>query len=247
VLDKVEMTSHWFKGGFPDSLLTNDKISRIWQKNFISTYIERDLPMLGFSSNPDLTRRLWTMLAHMHGSVLNTENLSKSLGVSAPTIKKYISFLEGAFLITILKPFHSNIKKRLVKSPKIYIRDSGILHSLLNIQSYNDLLGHIIIGASWEGYVVEQIIQTVKEEYECYFYRTHQGAECDLVLAKSGVPVISMKIKFSSAPNLTKGFANSISDLKTKQNYIITPSSDNFKLRKDVEVICLEDFLKNII
>jgi predicted AAA+ superfamily ATPase len=174
---------HWFRGGFPPSFLApSDRISISWINNFIQTYIERDLPLLGLQAAPTFLRNLWLMLAHIHGNVLNMELLSKSLEVTGPTIKKYIHFLSEAYLIRILHPFHINIKKRIVKSPKIYIRDTGILHQLLGITTYDMLEGHPMKGNSWEGYVIEQISLHAQNQYEMYFYRTHQGAECDLVL-----------------------------------------------------------------
>jgi len=162
---------HWLNGGFPDAFKApSGRIRKKWLTSFIQTYIERDLPMLGLNINRILIRRLWTMLAHIHGNNLNMNNLSRSLEVSSTSIKKYISFLEEAFLIRQLYPFHTNLKKRLVKSPKVYIRDSGILLHLLNIPDFRSLTSNPVIGPSWEGYVVEQISHRINAETELYFY-----------------------------------------------------------------------------
>ena len=210
---------HWFRGGFPLSFLApSDRISKRWLSNFIQSYIERDLPLLGLQISPTLLRNLWLMLAHIHGNVLNMELLSKSLEVSGPTIKKYIHFMADAYLLRILSPFHMNIKKRIVKSPKIYIRDTGILHHMLGISSNNIIDGHAMRGNSWEGYVIEQIHLHVQERFEMYYYRTHQGAECDLVLTIANKPEIAVEIKYTAAPKVSKGLRTSIEDLGTDKN-----------------------------
>ncbi|RQW03484.1 MAG: ATP-binding protein, partial [Calditrichaeota bacterium] len=157
---RSELTNHWFRGGFPDAFLQEDDDLRSeWFYNFVKTYVERDLPMLGLGLSPSVISRFWRMLATIHGNLLNKSNLSKSLEISYPTISRYLDFLEEAFLITQLYPFSANLKKRLVKSPKIYLRDSGVLHHQLNIHNYDELFGHSILGVSWEGYIIEQIRQ----------------------------------------------------------------------------------------
>jgi len=198
ILQNEKQEKHWLHGGFPGSILApNARLQQKWVQNFIQTYVERDLPMLGLKVDHNTLRKLWTMLAHMQGSVLNMTNLGKSLELSSTTIKRYLSFLEDAFLIRQLKPYAANVKKRLVKSPKVYVRDSGALHYLLGIETFIELQGNPIVGSSWEGYVVEQICQLLPDQFQPYFYRTQDGAACDLVITKAGVPVKGIEIKCS--------------------------------------------------
>ena len=235
---------HWFRGGFPLSFLApSDPVTKTWINSFIQTYIERDLPLLGLQASPTFLRNLWLMLAHIHGNVLNMELLSKSLEVTGPTIKKYIHFLSEAYLIRILHPFHINIKKRIVKSPKIYIRDSGILHQLLGISTSIMLEGHPMKGNSWEGYVIEQISLHAQNQYGMYFYRTHQGAECDLVLTIANKPEIAVEIKYTSAPRVSKGLRSSIEDLGTKKNFIICLCEEEYPIAENIIACSLDTFI----
>lgn len=240
--------NHWISGGFPDAFLApNDNIRKKWHLNFIQTYVERDLPQLGLNISGITIRKLWTMVAHMNGNVLNMSNLAKSLELTSPTIKRYLAFLEEAFLIRQLQPYSSNIKKRLVKSPKVYIRDSGILHHLIGINDFETLSSHPILGNSWEAYVIEQICQYLDDDLEPYFYRTHEGAECDLVLTKNGIPTYGIEIKYTSSPKVTRGLKQSLSDLGTTKNFIITPQSDDYLINEDIRVCNIETFLKTYI
>ncbi len=235
----------WLKGGFPDAFLApSEELRSAWHNNFIKTYIERDLPLLGLKASPIILNNFITMIAHTHGNLWNSTNVGKSLELSSPTIKHYLDFLSNAFLLTILKPYSKNIKKSIVKSPKVYIRDTGILHYLLRINDFNVLHGHPVLGFSWEGFVIEQVKQLCMDEYDLFFYRTHKGAECDLVLTTAGIPKISVEIKYTSSPKISKGFLNSIKDLGTPTNYIVTPQSDNYKIAENVEVINFETFIK---
>ena len=239
---------HWLRGGFPKAYLyKKDSSSKIWLDNFITTYIERDLPQLGLNISNTVLRNLWTMIANSHGDIFNANNFARSLGLTSATIKRYTNFLEEAFLIYSLKPFYINIKKRIVKSPKIYIRDSGVLHSLTNSLDADRLPVSIIVGASWEGYVIEQIRQLVDRNFELFFYRTHHGTECDLVLVKGLKPVAAIEIKYTSAPSMTKGFTLSIEDLGTENNFIITPQSDDYLIRKNIRVCNMKDFITNYL
>ena len=248
VRDHRNSNLHWFRGGFPLSFLApSDRISKRWLSNFIQSYIERDLPLLGLQISPTLIRNLWLMLAHIHGNVLNMELLSKSLEVTGPTIKKYIHFMEEAYLIRVLSPFHMNIKKRIVKSPKVYIRDSGILHHLLGITAANLLEGHPMRGNSWEGYVIEQIQMHALEKYEMYYYRTHQGAECDLVLSVANKPEITVEIKYTAAPKVSKGLSVSIKDLGTDNNFIICLCDTEYRVADNIKVCNLESFIKKYL
>ncbi len=230
--------NHWLRGGFPESLLASDELSSLeWRDNFIQTYLERDLPMLGLNANPLLTRRLWTMLAHWNGNLLNFEALGNSLGVSSPTIRKYIDFFEASYLIRQLQPWFTNISKRLVKSPKIYIRDTGILHALLAIGSFEQLQGHPSLGASWEAYILQEVATMLPARHELYFYRTQDGTEADLLIVKAGIPDILIEIKHSSAPSITKSMRIAANDLKTRRNVIVAPVSDNYPLKDGFEVV----------
>lgn len=245
---QYKLQQHWFRGGFPESLLaSSDRNSRLWLQNFIQTYIERDLPLLGFAPSPTMSRKLWSMLSHYQGGIWNANTFANSLGITAPTVNRYIDFLEEAFLIYRLQPFFINIKKRLVKSPKIYIRDTGILHTLTGIENFDSLQGHVGIGTSWEGYVIEQIKQQLQNGIEIYYYRTHAGAESDLVITKNGNPVSCIEIKYSNAPKLSRGFQVVIDDLNTKKNYIIIPEGERFHIRKDIEVCPIYDFISECI
>ncbi len=234
----------WLKGGYPDAFLSpKTKFVEQWHYNYIKTYVERDLPNLGLTTDKHTLTKLFQMLSHFHGDLLNYNTLSKSLGLSVNTIKKYISFFENAFLIRLLQPFHTNIKKRLIKSPKVYVRDSGILHYLQNISEKEELYGNPLIGNSWEGFVIEQIVELLPQKYQVYFYRTQNGAECDLVIAKSQKPLISLEIKYSSSPKLSKGGSISFNDLGAENNYIITPNSDDYLVKEDIRVCSLYQFL----
>lgn len=244
-LDPGSENELWFKGGFPDAYLSkNASIWQQWLDNFIGTYINTDLPILGLDINRNTIRNLWTMLSHVNAQVINYSNIARSLSVSSTTLKKYIDFLENAFLIRQLQPFYPNIKKRIVKAPKVYLRDTGILHNLLNIHAHEDLEGNPLKGNSWEGYVVEQILQITGSFYEPYFYRTHQGTECDLILTRSSKPVYSIEIKFSAAPTLTKGNKIAFSDVGALNNFVIVPESEEYQLSEHITVCGLSNFLK---
>lgn len=248
IADKHDINLHWFRGGFPDAFLSPDEgFYRNWMRTFIQTYLERDLPLLGLSVNPILMRRFWTMLAHFHGGIWNASNFAKSLGVTIPTVNRYLEFLEAAFIINRLQPYYLNIKKRLVKSPKIYIRDNGILHYLAGISNFQNLQGNVLIGNSWEGYVIEQVKQVLPEDFDLYYYRTHNGAESDLVLAHGNRPLACIEIKYTAVPRVSKGFRISIEDLQTKKNYIIVPKSEPYPVSEMVLVMNLFDFISQHI
>ncbi len=235
----------WLQGGFPDAYLAKDtEIVSIWHLNYIRTYVERDLPNLGLAVDKNVLMKLLQMLSHIHASILNYNNLSKSLGVSSNTLKRYINFFEGAFLVRQLAPFSINIKKRLIKSPKVYIRDSGVLHYLQNISVKEELYGNPIIGNSWEGFVIEQIIQQLPDKYEYYYYRTHDGSECDFVITKSQKPIMAIEIKYTASPKNTRGTTIAFEDLDAEYNFIITPNSDDYLLKGNVRVCNIFDFLK---
>ncbi len=233
-------TDFWLQGGFPDSLLNNTRPSILWRNSFIRTFLERDIPQMGFPIPQEIIGRLWRMLAHQHGQVLNLSSLGKSLGVSHTSIRRYIDLLNQTFMTRELKPYDSNLKKRLVKSPKIYIRDSGILHSLLNIESLNSLMSHPVFGFSWEGLVIENVC-SLNPEFEASFYKSSQGSEIDLVLQK-GDQQIAIECKVGDAPKPTKGFWLALKDIQPEISYIVAPQVKNkYPIAKNVWVIGLEE------
>lgn len=245
--DVTRWREHWFRGGFPEAWLApSQKLSRAWYRYFVQTYLERDLPQLGFPATATLTRKLWQMLAHFHGQLWNAQSFSSALEISPTTVKRYVDFLTDAFLVRQLQPFHANVKKRLVKSPKIYLRDSGILHFLTRIPDLESLHGHTIIGHSWEGYVVEQIAQVISEDDELYFYRTHSQTEMDLVVVRANQPIIGIEIKYSLSPKPSRGFQTAIEDLGTKENYIVIPEGESYNIRNGVRVISLAECLTTV-
>lgn len=242
-----KMRTHWLRGGFPDSFLSKDnEISYLWKENFIRTYLEKDIPALGFSVSTQIIHRLWMMLAHSTANILNKTKLAASLGVTHPTITAYIDILDKTYMVRVLQPYFTNIKKRLIKSPKVYIRDTGILHTLLFIKEQNDLLGHPIYGNSWESYALEQICSSLPE-WNSYFYRTSNGAEIDLILEK-GLQKIAIEFKVSSAPNLSPGFYHVLTDLNIEETYIVAPIPDNqsYPLTKATTVISVNNIIKSL-
>ena len=238
----------WIRGGFPNAFKSrSDSASHTWRQQFIKSYIERDLPSLGLDTNTRTLTNFLRMLSASVGQIWNASMFSKSLGITAPTVKRYLDFLEQAFLIRVLEPYHVNVKKRLVKSPKVYYADTGILHTLQQIVDFDALSGLPILGNSWENYVIGEILKVLPDDYEPYFYRTHEGAEIDLLLVKNQQPAIGIEIKYSNAPKLTKGFLNAIADVGTTSNFIITPGSDRFAVHEQIEVISLAGFLQSDI
>jgi predicted AAA+ superfamily ATPase len=233
-----------FWGGFPESILaTKEQQASRWLSDFIKTYIERDFPLLGFSASPVTIRRLWEMVSWQNGNLLNASSIGQSLGFSNHTIKKYIDFLEGAFMINTLSPYAVNIKKRVVKSPKIYIADTGVLHRLMRVNTYDELLGMPFLGASFESFVLQQIIAEKSSNLELFFYRTHAGAEIDIVITKAMIPIASIEVKYSSAPKVSKGFYSGVEDLNTKQNFVIVPETETYKIKNGALVVGIKEFL----
>ncbi|RDB02986.1 ATP-binding protein [Runella aurantiaca] len=242
----IQQSTHWFLGGFPSALLApSPDFSRIWLQNFIYTFIEKDIRLLGYDISIPTMDRLLKMLAHLHSAILNVSDISRSLGVSIPTVNKYLDLLEGGFLIRRLQPYFVNLGKRLVKTPKMYIRDTGILHSLASIPSYEALYANPLIGASWEGYVIEQIYRCVEpRSWNLYYYRTQVGAEVDLVLISPSGKMTCIEIKNTNTPKLSKGFHQCINDLQPHFQYVITPSSELLITAEGVIICSLLQFLK---
>ena len=246
MLDEVDddaLRSLWLQGGFPQSFLSDDDASYAWRMDFIRTFLERDIPQLGFNIPARSMDRLWRMCAHTHGQTLNASKIGASLGVSHHTVRSYIDILAETFLLRVLPPHVANIKKRLIKSPKIYLRDSGLLHALLNIETQNDLLGHTIYGASWEGFVLETIISRTPG-WRHSFYRTASGVEMDLIIEK-GKRKIAVECNVSSAPKPGRGFWQALEDLAISEAYIIAPVKDSYPIEKGVWVSSMAAFLNS--
>ena len=246
--DTVVQNDLWVKGGFPNVLFAkNDELARRWMENFISTYLNRDLLQLGLNASPKIIRSLWSMMAHLNGQLFNATTLGNSLGISTPTVKRYIDFLEDAFLLKSLHPFSWNMPKRLVKTPKIYLNDTGILHHLSGVTDFNNLSGNPIVGSSWESFVVNQLLALKKNQIDLFFYRTHHGAEVDLVFTKGLTVVATAEIKYSNSPQLTKGNFQAFDDLNAPMNYVITPSSDDYLFKERIRICSLRAFITNYL
>ncbi len=234
------MAQHWLRGGFPLSFLAATEMnSMAWRKSFIQALLERDLPQWGVRTSSTALWRFWTMLAHYHGQTWNAAEPARAMGVSESTTRRYLDLLSDAFMVRQLQPWHANLRKRQVKSPKIYIRDSGLLHQLLGIGSERELMTHPKIGASWEGYVIEEVLHAVRPD-EAFFWATHQGAEIDLVLRING-KMVGVECKRSDAPGMTPSIRIARDDLKLEAVAVIYPGSKRFSIAQGVEAVPLSD------
>ena len=233
----------WLRGGFPVSFLAEtEEESLQWREDFIMTYLQRDLAQMGYDIRlPAMTlRRMWQMLAHCHGQLLNLSLVATNLGISRQSLRKCLAILQETFMVRHVQPFHTNLKKRLVKTPKIYVRDSGILHALLGIRTWADLLGHSVVGSSWEGFCMDQVLSRLPNQWDAFFYRTQAKAEIDLVLQRGYAnPPVLVEFKHSQTPKLTKGFWNSKNDLSPKACYVVYPGQQAYPLTEDVEALPL--------
>jgi len=247
-IDYESIQKLWLRGGYPRSYLprSNDD-SFTWREAFIKTYLEMDIPQLGIRIPAQQLRRFWTMIAHSHGQLWNASKIAGSLGVSAPTVRSYLDILEDTFIVRQIQPYHSNIKKRLIKSPKVYIRDSGLLHTLLNLWTIEDLQGHPALGSSWEGFIVEQILANLPGKWQTYFYRTVAGAEIDLILFDSRHKPVAVEIKYSIGPKVDRGFWNAYEDLSCKKGYVIYPGIESYPLGKNVVTLPVKDLTRIFI
>ncbi len=244
-VDFVTTNLFRLQGGYPRSLLAEQEETSVqWREDYIRTFLERDIPQLGFKIPANTLGRFWRMLAHSHGQVLNSSKLADSMGVSSHTIRKYIDLLTQTFVLRVLPPFSKNLKKRLIKSPKIYIRDSGLLHSLLGIDSMEDLFGHPVYGASYEGFVIENICSQFPR-YQSSFLRTSNGAEIDLILTK-GQKTIAVEIKSSTSPKLSKGFWNCIEAIQPDSTHVVAPVDEPYPMGPGVMVTPLQLFLEKM-
>ncbi|MBA3900627.1 MAG: ATP-binding protein [Bacteroidetes bacterium] len=238
----------WLRGGFPDSFLasTNEE-SWNWRNDFISTYMERDLPLMGVGIAPTQLKRFWKMLAHYNGNQVNLSEIGRSLELSHTTIKNHLDVLTDFYMVRQLPPWSGNVKKRLVKSPKVYLRDKGILHSLMNISSMESLLAHPGMGASWEGFVIENILNLIDNRWAYSYYRTATQIEIDLVLHTPNGEVWAIEIKRASAPRLGRGFHEACLDIGATHKWIVNANIDRYPLSNQVEVVGLQEFLELLI
>jgi predicted AAA+ superfamily ATPase len=237
------MALHWLRGGFPLSFLAaTETDSMVWRKGFIQALLERDLPQWGVRTSSTALWRFWTMLAHYHGQTWNAAEPARAMGVSESTTRRYLDLLSDAFMVRQIQPWHANLRKRQVKSPKIYIRDSGLLHQLLGLGSERDLMTHPKLGASWEGYVIEEVLHAVRPD-EAFFWATHQGAEIDLVLRVNG-KMLGVECKRTDAPRMTPSIRIALEDLKLEAIAVVYPGSKRFSIAPGVEAVPLSDVVK---
>lgn len=251
-LDALEVgrdpSRSWLRGGFPDSITAaTDDISIRWRANFIRTCLERDLPQAGLRAPAETLRRFWTMLSHWQGAPFNATTLAGSLGVSVRSVNRYADTLVDLMLVRRMQPYHVNVGKRLIKSPKHYVRDSGIVHALLNIRSLDDLLGHPVAGASWEGYAVENLIGAAPQGTDAFFYRTRAGTEIDLLLMLPGQELWAIEVKRSSAPRVPRGFRTAAADVRAARSFIVYPGEETYPLGDGITAVTLPALMRRLV
>ena len=241
IAETGEAARLWLRGGFPPAYLApSDADSLVWRKAYVTSFLERDLPALGIDVAAATMRRFWMMLAHWHGNVFKASELARSLDVSAPSVRRYLDVLEGTFMIRTLQPWHTNVRKRQVKSPKIYVRDAGVLHALLNLPDAAALRAHPGLGASWEGFALEQVIGICRADAgECHYWATHAGAELDLLIVR-GARRTAFEFKYSSAPKATRSMHSVIEDLDLERLTIVYPGDGAYPLTERIRVVSLE-------
>lgn len=249
-LDEVGIKNHqrlWLRGGFPRSYLaSSDAFSEEWRRGFIRTFLERDLPQLGITIRSNTIHRFWNMLSHYHGQIWNASEFGRSFGVADTTVRNYLDLLSSALVVRQLPPWHENISKRQVKSPKVYIADSGLLHTLLGIKNRSDLDRHPKVGASWEGFVIEQIIRWMGfRKEDCFFWATHGGAELDLLVVR-GRKRLGFEVKLTSSPRVTPSMRSALTDLKLQRLYVIHSGEETFQLERKIQAIALSRLLEDI-
>lgn len=244
-LDEVgieNLSSLWLKGGFPRSYLADDdQQSYQWRQDFVRTFLERDLSQLGFNLPSQTMRRFWIMLAHYHGQIWNAAEFARSLGVSEPTVKRYLDILTGAYMVRQIQPWYENLQKRQVKAPKVFIRDSGLLHALLSLPG-NEIQTNPKLGASWEGFVIEQILNRIKSR-DYFYWRTHAGLELDLLVMKNGKR-LGFEIKYSETPKVTRSMLQIIDDLKLDQFFIVYQGKHRLELEAKIQLLPINDIVK---
>lgn len=243
--DNKLMNQHWIRGGYPDSFLAVSKEDSMeWRRQFISTFVERDLNQLGVDVSSEGIKRLWSMLAYSQGSILNASNYADGLGVSSVTVKRYIDVLTEMFMLRQLPAWSGNSSKRLIKSPKVFVRDSGLLHCLADINTEDKLYGHHLCGMSWEGYIIENIINHLPKNCSYFYYRTRAGAEIDFVIERDLKPFCAVEIKRSVSPKIEKGFYLGMKDIGVTKGFVIAPVNERHHLKEDIEVLGLREFLR---
>lgn len=244
--NEKELQNLWLRGGFPNSYLaSSEEASYVFRQNFIQTYLERDIPQFGPRIPSETLERFWIMLAHHQGSMFNASKLAASLSTSSPTVSKYLDLLVDLLLVRRLQPYHSNLGKRQIKSPKTYIRDSGVLHALLGIESYDDLISNPIVGNSFEGFVIENIASVIPHRTKTSFYRSSAGAEIDLILElPKNKGLWAIEIKLGTNPKPSKGFYSAISDLKPQRSFVVYSGNENYPISEGVEAIGLFEITK---
>lgn len=243
----IEPDALWCRGGFPDSLLAqDDRGSYEWRLDFIRSYLERDVPMFAPRMPSQTLSRLWTMLAHLQGSLLNASQLAASLGVASPTVGRYIDLLADLQLVRRLQPWSANVGKRLVKTPKVYVRDSGIAHALLGLGDLDAVLGHPVVGASYEGFVLETLIGALPPSVSPHFYRTSDGSEIDLLLVQGERPIMAIEVKRSTAPAISRGFGLACDDLNVEQRWAVYPGTERFAVRQGTQAVGLVELAQRL-
>jgi len=244
---RVSSDALWVRGGFPDSLLAPDEARSLrWRRDFVRSYLERDIAQFGPRIAAETLRRFWTMLAHQQGSILNTADLARSLGVSGKTTAHYVDLLVDLLLVRRLQPWHSNAGKRLVKSPKVYLRDSGIVHALLDIANKEALLGHPVVGASWEGFVIETLLRCAPDQVQGYFYRTSGGAEIDLLLVWPDGKSWAIEVKRSLSPTVGRGFHSGCADLRPTRKLVVYPGNERLHVTADIDALPLSSLAREL-
>ena len=249
VLETPDLPSDdlWVRGGFPESLLAPDASrSQRWRQDFIRTYLERDIPQFGLRIAAETLRRFWVMLAHHQGGLLNTAQFARNLGVDAKTAASYLDLLADLLIVRRLPAWHANVGKRLVKSPKVYVRDSGLVHALLNVTGKEALLAHPIVGQSWECFVIENLLVSAGDRSQGYFYRTGGGAEIDLLLAWPGGKLWAIEIKRSLSPTLERGFHAACADLAPARKFVVYPGRERYRLAPGIEVLSLQELAAQV-
>lgn len=243
----LDLDKLWLCGGYPDSYLARStEESYAWRTNLIQTYLLRELPLFSPRKSVEQMRRLWTMMAHLQGQVFNASMLARSLGTDFKTVQSYSNFLEQLLLVRTLQPWHANVGKRLTKRPKMYVRDSGILHALLGIRSMEELLSHPIAGASWEGFVVQQIVSVAGNRFQVFFYRTSGGAEVDVVLQFANGECWTVEIKRTSSPSIRRGYKEAVNDIAPRRAYVVYNGVETFPLGGNVTAISIASLLREI-
>ncbi|MDG3042478.1 ATP-binding protein [Roseicyclus marinus] len=244
----IDLDKLWLRGGFPDSFLArNDQASFRWRRDFIRTYLERDIPALGPRIAAETLRRFWTMLAHRQGGLSNAAELARALGVDGKTVASYLDLLVDLMLVRRLEPWHANIGKRLIKSPRIYVRDTGILHALLGLQTLDEVLAHPVAGAGWEGLVIETAHATMPDGTQAQFYRSGAGAEVDLVLTLPGGARWAIEIKRSLSPKVERGFHHACEDLDPERRIVVYPGNERFPLSNGIEVMSPHQLAQDLV